>query len=92
MGLFSGGGSQRIEFVRMKGPQGKGHAEMAVTKPKGTKKWSMICSIFLPQKLCLYPPSRFFNESFETYCLAFLSDLNVPTLLFSVDEPHYVSF
>ncbi|XP_057334797.1 uncharacterized protein LOC130673683 isoform X1 [Microplitis mediator] len=35
-GLFSGASSQRIEFVRMKGPQGKGHAEMAVTKPKGS--------------------------------------------------------
>ncbi|CAB0033243.1 unnamed protein product [Trichogramma brassicae] len=35
-GLFSGAGSQRVEFVRMKGPQGKGHAEMAVTKPKGS--------------------------------------------------------
>merc|ERR1719187_115894 len=36
LNLFAGGGSQRIEFVRMKGPQGKGHAEMAVTKPKGS--------------------------------------------------------
>lgn len=35
-GLFSGSSSQRCEFVRMKGPQGKGHAEMAVTKPKGS--------------------------------------------------------
>ncbi|XP_067628637.1 uncharacterized protein [Eurosta solidaginis] len=37
-GLFnSGAGVQtRCEFVRMKGPQGKGHAEMAVTKPKGS--------------------------------------------------------
>ncbi|XP_016839382.1 uncharacterized protein LOC100120947 isoform X3 [Nasonia vitripennis] len=35
-GLFSGATSQRVEFVRMKGPQGKGHAEMAVTKPKGS--------------------------------------------------------
>ncbi|XP_043527857.1 uncharacterized protein LOC122538125 isoform X1 [Frieseomelitta varia] len=35
-GLFSGAASQRIEFVRMKGPRGKGHAEMAVTKPKGS--------------------------------------------------------
>lgn len=34
-GLFSGPTTQRVEFVRMKGPQGKGHAEMAVTKPKG---------------------------------------------------------
>ncbi|CAB3359144.1 Hypothetical predicted protein [Cloeon dipterum] len=34
-GLFSGATTQRVEFVRMKGPQGKGHAEMAVTKPKG---------------------------------------------------------
>ena len=37
MGLFAGNSNQRIEFVRMKGPQGKGHAEMAVTKPKGEK-------------------------------------------------------
>ncbi|KAA0185704.1 hypothetical protein HAZT_HAZT007126 [Hyalella azteca] len=36
LGLFSGNNSQRIEFVRMKGPAGKGHAEMAVTKPKGS--------------------------------------------------------
>ncbi|XP_066986045.1 uncharacterized protein [Macrobrachium rosenbergii] len=36
MGLFAGTNNQRIEFVRMKGPQGKGHAEMAVTKPKGS--------------------------------------------------------
>ncbi|XP_045479301.1 uncharacterized protein LOC123684181 isoform X1 [Harmonia axyridis] len=35
-GLFSNANSQRCEFVRMKGPQGKGHAEMAVTKPKGS--------------------------------------------------------
>ncbi|KAG5870824.1 hypothetical protein JTB14_021490 [Gonioctena quinquepunctata] len=35
-GLFSTSTTQRCEFVRMKGPQGKGHAEMAVTKPKGS--------------------------------------------------------
>ncbi|KAK9875791.1 hypothetical protein WA026_009581 [Henosepilachna vigintioctopunctata] len=35
-GLFSNANAQRCEFVRMKGPQGKGHAEMAVTKPKGS--------------------------------------------------------
>ncbi|XP_046672549.1 uncharacterized protein KIAA0930 homolog isoform X3 [Homalodisca vitripennis] len=35
-GLFSSQAAQRVEFVRMKGPQGKGHAEMAVTKPKGS--------------------------------------------------------
>uniref|UniRef100_A0A1Y1LPQ3 KIAA0930 n=1 Tax=Photinus pyralis TaxID=7054 RepID=A0A1Y1LPQ3_PHOPY len=35
-GLFSNSSAQRCEFVRMKGPQGKGHAEMAVTKPKGS--------------------------------------------------------
>ncbi|XP_076362420.1 uncharacterized protein KIAA0930 homolog isoform X2 [Tachypleus tridentatus] len=29
-------GHQRMEFVRMRGPQGKGHAEMAVTRVKGT--------------------------------------------------------
>ena len=34
-GLFTSAATQRVEFVRMKGPQGKGHAEMAVTKPKG---------------------------------------------------------
>lgn len=38
MGLWNGGGAQRMEFVRMKGPQGKGHSEMAVTKPKGMNK------------------------------------------------------
>ncbi|CAH1159977.1 unnamed protein product [Phaedon cochleariae] len=35
-GLFSASTTQRCEFVRMKGPQGKGHAEMAVTKPQGS--------------------------------------------------------
>jgi hypothetical protein len=35
-GLFSSATTQWVEFVHMKGPQGKGHAEMAVTKPKGT--------------------------------------------------------
>ena len=36
LGLWNGSSSShRMEFVRMKGPQGKGHAEMAVTKPKG---------------------------------------------------------
>ena len=38
-GLWSNGSSSvhhRMEFVRMRGPQGKGHSEMAVTKPKGT--------------------------------------------------------
>lgn len=36
-GIFNSSGPQtRCEFVRMKGPQGKGHAEMAVTKPKGS--------------------------------------------------------
>ncbi|XP_075165889.1 uncharacterized protein KIAA0930 homolog isoform X2 [Haematobia irritans] len=35
-GLFGAGVQTRCEFVRMKGPQGKGHAEMAVTKPKGS--------------------------------------------------------
>jgi hypothetical protein len=36
--LFSGGKEQhkRIEFVRMRGPQGKGHAEMAIERVKGT--------------------------------------------------------
>ncbi|GAB6028664.1 hypothetical protein CHUAL_004491 [Chamberlinius hualienensis] len=33
MGWFQG--QQRMEFVRMKGPRGLGHAEMAVSKPKG---------------------------------------------------------
>lgn len=35
-GLFSSSNAQRCEFVRMKGPQGKGHAEMAVTKQRGS--------------------------------------------------------
>lgn len=36
-GFFNSSAPQtRCEFVRMKGPQGKGHAEMAVTKPKGS--------------------------------------------------------
>ncbi|XP_046395367.1 uncharacterized protein LOC124162776 isoform X2 [Ischnura elegans] len=35
-GLFSGiSSNRRVEFVKMKGPRGKGHAEMAVTKPQG---------------------------------------------------------
>ena len=29
--------NQRTEFVRMKGPQGKGYAEMAVSKVLGSK-------------------------------------------------------
>ena len=33
-GLFSGC-QQRIEYVRLKGPYGKGHAEIAISKPKG---------------------------------------------------------
>ncbi|XP_014254970.1 uncharacterized protein LOC106669783 isoform X2 [Cimex lectularius] len=33
-GLLSNS-AQRVEFVTMKGPQGKGYAEMAVTKPRG---------------------------------------------------------
>lgn len=35
-GLFNSGPQTRCEFVRMKGPAGKGFAEMAVTKPKGS--------------------------------------------------------
>jgi hypothetical protein len=35
-GLFSSAPQTRCEFVRMKGPQGKGFAEMAVQKPKGS--------------------------------------------------------
>lgn len=27
---------KRVEFVRMRGPQGKGHAEMAVSRVKGS--------------------------------------------------------
>ncbi|KPJ01069.1 hypothetical protein RR46_05334 [Papilio xuthus] len=30
-----GGGAARCEFVRMKGPGGKGHAEVAVSRPRG---------------------------------------------------------
>lgn len=35
-GLFNTAPQTRAEFVRMKGPAGKGFAEMAVTKPKGS--------------------------------------------------------
>lgn len=30
------GAGARCEFVRMKGPSGKGHAEMAVSRPRGS--------------------------------------------------------
>ena len=33
LGWFKG--HRRVEFVRMRGPQGKGHAEMAVSRVKG---------------------------------------------------------
>jgi hypothetical protein len=32
---FFGGSSQRVEYVRLRGPHDKGHAEIAVSKPKG---------------------------------------------------------
>ncbi|KAJ2950444.1 hypothetical protein O0L34_g8685 [Tuta absoluta] len=35
-GFLGGSTAARCEFVRMKGPSGKGHAEMAVSKPKGS--------------------------------------------------------
>lgn len=35
-GWFAGSGGQRCEFVHMKGPQGKGRAEMAVVRPRGS--------------------------------------------------------
>ena len=47
MGLWSTVGSDRMEFVRMKGPQGKGHAEMAVTRPKGTNRDFHFHSFFI---------------------------------------------
>lgn len=34
-GFFSGASSQRVEYVRLRGPHDKGHAEIAVSKPKG---------------------------------------------------------
>lgn len=34
-GLLGGKAAARCEFVRMKGPSGKGHAEMAVSRPRG---------------------------------------------------------
>ena len=34
MGWYKG--QKRVEFVRMRGPQGKGHAEMAVSRVKGS--------------------------------------------------------
>ncbi|XP_021959981.1 uncharacterized protein LOC110855886 isoform X1 [Folsomia candida] len=33
---FFGGSSQRVEYVRLRGPHDKGHAEIAVSKPKGS--------------------------------------------------------
>lgn len=33
-GLLGGKAAARCEFVRMKGPSGKGHAEMAVSRPR----------------------------------------------------------
>jgi hypothetical protein len=36
-GLFSGGSNtSRVEYVRLRGPHDKGHAEIAVSKPKGS--------------------------------------------------------
>lgn len=35
-GAAAGCGGARCEFVRMKGPSGKGHAEMAVSRPRGS--------------------------------------------------------
>uniref|UniRef100_A0A2A4JK75 Uncharacterized protein n=1 Tax=Heliothis virescens TaxID=7102 RepID=A0A2A4JK75_HELVI len=35
-GLLGGKAAARCEFVRMKGPSGKGHAEMAVSRPHAT--------------------------------------------------------
>lgn len=67
-GLFSNATAQRCEFVRMKGPQGKGHAEMAVTKPKGsgvetptsepgfcaTDMWDSDWEVCIYAKICCY--------------------------------------
>lgn len=39
-GLFSGTHNQRVEFVHLRGPGGKGHAEVAVSKPKG-EEWRL---------------------------------------------------
>jgi len=41
-GFFSNSHSQRVEYVRLKGPYGKGHAEVAVSKPKGKQVWIRI--------------------------------------------------
>ena len=35
LGWFGSHSNQRVEFLKMRGPDGRGHAEMAVTKPKG---------------------------------------------------------
>jgi len=34
-GLFASSHHQRVEYVRLRGPREKGHAELAVSKPKG---------------------------------------------------------
>lgn len=35
-------GPANVEFIKMKGPAGKGHAEMAITQHKGLEERSSI--------------------------------------------------
>lgn len=51
-GLLSNA-TQRVEFVTMKGPQGKGHAEMAVTKPKGKVQVFIKLKYFMEIYACI---------------------------------------
>lgn len=47
---FFGGSSQRVEYVRLRGPHDKGHAEIAVSKPKGcltTVCWKLALRVDL---------------------------------------------
>ena len=57
-GLFSNPSNQRCEFVRMKGPYGKGFAEMVVTKPKGS-------TVETPSS---EPGFSFFSDAFDNDC------------------------
>ena len=62
---------KRVEFVRMRGPQGKGHAEMAISRVKGTGQET-------PDQT---PSTENFQiEDFNTYgkdvCVVFLVSLH----------------
>lgn len=75
-GLFSNASSQRVEFVRMKGPQGKGHAEMAVTKPKG--EFQIICQLCLFS--CALRKSYWYFQDILVQKLLHLNQVIVPLI------------